>query len=656
VPTDAAIQARLHFLNVVIICIFLAICLAYSSPATSIFFELQSPTTLTQYVCFLLIAALLTGVVFVEKSVALLHRSRKASTAYAMVSLAIVLYSSIVVVPYAPQPGLWSGFGVLSTAAATIFALMTAVKPNISCSLATRVGRRFLLFRAIPLALVAPRLLLFIQPPDGLINLGDTSYHVIDELLAPAAGAMPYSDYSPQYTGMLGWLLLPLKVFGVGGDSLLAVVIVVCNGLNLAVALLVTAVARVMLPNLKRTLTFCAFVAIWTLPGSDLGASTQIREFAHFARFVPALVALLVTLRTMRSVESENASRNFVVSGVVLGISLLNSPETGGTLVLAVALGLLLEGIAHRIGRPKVMFVFVGFSSLILFYIAIAQIRHLPFNLESFVGIRGQALSGSIYSGGLASLVPSPFLIVLSIPFLMTLCLWQTPISCGTRPTPLGHFPSVVIGTWIVLLATKPMMAPITPGIQSLVIPVFLGGVALLGATQDIFLRKKNSLRMFEALPILVILSLPFGAAFPDTRVNVRDELRRISGAVADNTNWSTASPGRPSDAYARNSVAMSFVGNVDSINTQLASRDYQIGYFGFFGNSVEELLGIDNVLGIPAPESLRFGKSQRDLACIPVINKSPDFIIVVGADLPCKGYRLDKVLSLDSTLVFRRA
>jgi hypothetical protein len=157
-----------------------------------------------------------------------------------------------------------------------------------------------------------------------------------------------------------------------------------------------------------------------------------------------------------------------------------------------------------------------------------------------------------------------------------------------------------------------------------------------------------------QMLPILFVSALPLAALwqFP----NPQDELRRISGRYTNTTNWSST-PGRVSDGWSPNALKI-----YDDlfINTAVLARklEYQnssVGYFGIFGHTVELLTGVDNVLGIPAPESLRFGSSQEKLACMPVNDRMPHFVIVYASPFPCTHYRLDSTNSTDKFFVYQR-
>jgi hypothetical protein len=155
-------------------------------------------------------------------------------------------------------------------------------------------------------------------------------------------------------------------------------------------------------------------------------------------------------------------------------------------------------------------------------------------------------------------------------------------------------------------------------------------------------------------LPMLFVAALPLAALwqFPDPK----DELRRISGQYVNTTNWSTIT-GRVSDGWSPTALKIydDFITETSTLAARLESDGSRVGYFGIFGHTLELLTGVDNVLGIPAPESLRFGSSQEELACMPVDNRMPHFVIVYASPFPCSHYRLDSTSSTDKFLVYQR-
>jgi hypothetical protein len=560
-------------------------------------------------------------------------------------------------IPYPSYPGLWAGFGLQPAAVAFALAVTLSFNPLSFETLLEVKFYRFLILYGIPVALVAPRLLLFIQPADGLINLGDTSYHVIDELLGPLTGATPYANYSPQYSGMLGWGLWPMKILGLGSDAVLGIVIVVCNLLTIAVPPLVVAISREAFPQMRRVLAICAFIALWTVCGSDLGYSTQVREFSHFARFVPALVAILLLMRAIGESQNKSGSRRFIVAGAALGFACLNNADHGLTLTAAVAAALLTALINRQLHIRSIFHCLSGFTGLLVVYLFAVITRGQSFSISSFIGLRSTAIEGDVYGGTISQIAVGPHVLVLAIPALI---LTEPRADRAPLMDPRQakvDFLGKTVAVWLLLLSTKFFLFPIMPAIPALFIPAFLGGVVLLARLAPQISKESTWQSRLMAVPALSLLCLSIGAVLPTSNVNVLDELKRISGQVTDRNDWSST-PGRPADGFTIRSLRRedNFIHNVSLLRKKLRIRSEDVAYFGVFGNTTEIILDIDNVLGIAAPESLRFGQAQERLACVPVYQRMPKFIVVYASPFPCTGYTKDQQISNEHFSVYMRA
>ena len=157
----------------------------------------------------------------------------------------ILLFVNIgYVSPLASYPELWSGFGIqpVITNLLIVFILLYITGKAKSLNNYSFLRNVYTIYA--PIALLITYTPLFIQPSNGLINLGDTTYHVLDEILAPIVGGYPYGDYSPQYSAMLGWLLYPLNLLNLSGATTMVLIIVVCNVLTLLVPVLVALIQK----------------------------------------------------------------------------------------------------------------------------------------------------------------------------------------------------------------------------------------------------------------------------------------------------------------------------------------------------------------------------------------------------------------------------
>ena len=570
--------------------------------------------------------------------------------ALAALSYTILLGSALIERPLAGSGGLWDGFGPAPSLAIAALSITLLVRPvSMSRYLNSPQFLRLLMPLCLSL-LILPRLLLFVQPQNGLINLGDTTYHVLDELLAPMSGMIPYHDYSPQYSGMLGWLTLPIGALPVGGDQKMTVLMFVCNLFGVAVPIVVLMISRLIMPKLPPFIAFVAFVALWTVCGTDLGYSTQIREFSTFARFLPPLIAIwLIILAITKSHERDSCSHQYL-AGFALGFSALNSADSGLPLMIAAITSLLIFGtrgllkwtIAARVS-------FASMMTFALYFLTLLLVGR-PASLQSYFGLRTSGLAGDLYSapryGDSNNLHAfGPHIFILLVPVLLVAFALSSGFRHRNDDSNEGYdFIAFTIGLWSLSLVVKFLSFPTAVAVPNYVVPTFLGVllVAKHVSTGLTALSRSSKLLPVLSLPFLFLISLPIGAVYPTSNVHIQDELKRISGHYVNRNDWSIT-PARPVDGWTRSALAKedNFLVRVPALALKYERLGSSIGYFGVFGNTLELLTGIKNVLGIPAPESLRFGGSQPELACRPVQLGKPDIVLVYASEFPCSGYAL---------------
>jgi hypothetical protein len=136
-------------------------------------------------------------------------------------------------------------------------------------------------------------------------------------------------------------------------------------------------------------------------------------------------------------------------------------------------------------------------------------------------------------------------------------------------------------------------------------------------------------------LSVLVVLGLTIAIQAP----NPIDEWIRVSGNGLT-PEWSTYGDRAPANEWNLKKIDWLDVKSVVAARDAIPSES--VGYFGYMGNSVQLATGIRNYSGINSGEVLMIKGTAtiRRLACIRVDRGQPQFLIVVGFELPCQGYR----------------
>lgn len=569
----------------------------------------------------------------------------------ALSALGLVTVASSKEDPMPSQLGAWTGFGFTPTIATLVFALLLLTQQKAPIQKSSRKILVKILKLYVPITILFLYSLVYIQPPNGLINLGDTTYHVLDELLAPMLGSFVLSDYSPQYSGMLGWLLFPLKFLSLSGETTMLVVIVVSNIFNLLIPVLVFLIVIEVFPKIPKLITLTSFVLIWGVSGTSRGGSVQLREFAYFGRFVPILFAIWIAVR-MLNCRLLYQQKYALMTGLVSAFVILGSPDYGLTFIVAFLFSLSMA--IHRkwiASRVRHSFLFGTIFGITGYCFVLVLVGKTP-SLTSWVGLRSGVKS--LYGGGELE-VFGPHLIVMSIAVTsIALGICGARNSSQTKQEISFRVIVLSLGLWILALLIRYLLSPHPIGLPPLFIPSFLAFTLIMGHFQISNHVRIHPLDRVTILPLLFVSALPVAAFwhFP----NPQDEFRRISGQYVNATNWSST-PGRVSDGWSPNALGIydDFINKTSTLAQKIPSNDSSIGYFGIFGHTVELLTGVNNVLGIAAPESLRFGPSQEKLACVPVDSQRPRFVIVYLSSFPCLHYKINLMYSQEKFLVYER-
>ena len=548
---------------------------------------------------------------------------------------------------------LWAGFGARPALTLVVFVICAMVLGQFQSLVAYETFKLQRLKVPLLGGLFAMCIPSILQHQNGLSNLGDTTYHVLDELLAPSLGAYPYANYTPQYGAVLGLILAPIRFIPFSGSQKMTLVIVVCNIFILLIPVLITEILKLVHPNFSRLTVFVTFVLLYVASGSD-NTNLLTREFSHFSRYLPPLFALWILIRAIRLETSLRKNRWSWAAGMSLGFVVINGLSFGLTFSGICLFWLISMTLVGHIEREVVKRIVLGLSSAVLMYIVVIRIGIGQFSFSSYLGLSTDALI-------LYNFVPMYWIGAHLI--VMSLVVWA--LSLGLQNFRLQpriwsneelsiQLTAGVMGSWLLLLLIKYLQAPIRENVHMYLVPTFIIGALLVAKYLPEFHISDSLHKKLLLTPVFFIALLPLAAVWQTP--SPIDEIRRLTGKYAGSTDWSST-PGRPSDGWSPSALSIydDFVETSNVLSETLGIDGSTVGYFGFMGHTVELLTGINNYLGIPAPESMRFGKNQELLACAPLRNSSPDYLIVYLSNFPCAGYKRNETLSEEKFDIFER-
>jgi hypothetical protein len=547
---------------------------------------------------------------------------------------------------------LWAGFGFReSLAGMFVVALISVSRFGRQISVRVRNALQFVGVTIISIGYVP----LMIQPGYALLNLGDTTYHVLEELIGPSVGSLPLFNFTPQYTSLLGYLQYLVTLLNIEIDNL-ALAVAIANFLNFAVVALIIAIVRSAKLLSSWTITLILFVPLWLQVGTYGGSSAQVAEFANAARIVPGLLALWITIVAQKKTRANRRGSRWtwLLVGVALTISLMNNADIGlGAFVAGWAL-LVSNSWNFGIRASGVIEAAIGCALMVCMVLGVGILFGAePLDMLSmWIGIR--ASSSSLYGLSISPPLFGPWVLVLSMvvytfsrEVIVVLRHRNVLQRRSARMTDLKERLSrdvaVLFAVWCLFFLFKFLHKPINPNFSQLFVPAFLLGMSLVRPMLRTRVGDLDFRRIVHQLPNWALMSVLVAALFhaPDPR----DEWKRLLSPQGVTSEWSRV-PGRPNDVFSIDDspIPNDVVLAVGSLNKRLKSDGYSVGYFGYLGNTMETLSGVDNVFAMTAVESLRFNDQEKH-ACRRLSASRTEYVIVWLAPFVCEGY--SKVASI---------
>ena len=572
----------------------------------------------------------------------------KKSKTYLLVELLfpIVLIATISLAIYVKRPlesfgnELWNGFGLLVL---ILTVLISGLILLLNCKLHKNI------LRGILFGILILDFPTFLQPPGGIININDATYHVLDEFLAPYNGFFPHSTYTPSYTAMFGWLIWPFRLINPSPQFIMFLVIALANMFLIGIPILIAATVKSLDRRNSFLLVLVATCSFIVVSGDTNGASTVLSSFSTYGRFLLPLVGLFLLSRSALTRNEVTQKIRFGLSGVIASVTLFNNADFGLSYVIAAFIGLSTIAIFYKQTRQIFLCYMLGFIAFTTIYLAILYVFANGFSLKMYITLVLLGQSGDIYFFKMDHLGPHLiiFMVTSGLLTLTVLSLRRShrdlvgAISLATEIT------SIVSSLWTLALLLMFSVRPIVPfGAQQLLIPTSLNMFLIVQYLRQDNLKKQSQVRareFLQALPLLLVLVLPFAASVQ--LPNPVDELKRVTGH-ARHVNWSTSDLRPPADGWTEQILSDQgtlhypdqWLNAIKNYAKDHAGEMQNTAYFGYMGNTVQLITGIENVTGLAAPEHLRFGIKFENWACAPIRHKKPMKIIAYGTKVPCVG------------------
>jgi hypothetical protein len=552
-----------------------------------------------------------------------------------------IFYFTAVLRPYAKIPNAWSGFGrwiaVTAFVSSIIVILLYQYRRGVNLKSRFRNGlsRTLVISSTVLAVLYIPGL---IQVPAGFTNFGDSTYHVLEESLAQSVGFVPYINYTPSYTSLLGWLVSLYHGIGIDGNNLFLSTLVTVNALIAWVIIKTVSLLQKSTPSIPRSMVYVFVLPVLMISGSNNGAYSLISGLATIpARLVFPIGVFLLLKKTI----FETKRRSAVSLGLFVALGVTEPP--GISLVAGSVAILILLALCRRSSevRKKTKIVISVTAGALTGYLIMLRILFGRFDFDKYLMMLravGNAENSETY---LAAMPTYGFHVVvygcLAAGALVGFKTLGNSISMNlneeTRNLDLGSLIAAYFGLLGLVWMFQFSGASIYPFVlQFSLFWMFLTLWGLIPMLLNIFEKNQSDaaikrMQKLQGLPFIMLAMLPFISVIK--MPNPINEIRRLSG--------------NDSAVYDRwTAIDLQNNPRGERIRAILdAYPNETIGYFGILGNSTELIFGVKNYLGVSAPEHLMFNSTSRRLGCEPLLESPPEILIVAWTEFPCPGYRL---------------
>lgn len=557
----------------------------------------------------------------------------------ALLSMAFIFRAVIDTQPSGQWPMYWFGFGttvLLVTVSVAFLAVAVLCWRNRLLNASRHRldrGIKYLLGASgwIVIAWAVPSLL---QPMDAWLNIGDATEKVLDEVTGWAVGNVPAVHTGWSHNTVLGAPLGLLSLVTGFGEAKIILVVLYVNFLILVVPLCMGWIIRQSIPALGRPASFAIAIASVTISGSPINTSI-FQELSFLARgLLPVAMAALTVHLIAKNLWPSRPQVLILSAGG--SIAFWNNFEYGfGVFVAIMAVILTLsENVKSAVRQFVRLALGFALSTLIVVSSGIALGGNwLGRRLGSF----GEVLGGRITTQSYNNLGPIPEFGLPTLCFVLgvagvTLGFDELRRKNVPETTRAGAVSSLYFGVWTMMSAPYFLNGGGSGAFrtQFLNIHVVMLVFSILGILAP---RIANTFQLVDSprrdltpsvsgviavLPILLLCSLAVGSVVQAP--NGVKEWRRVQTPSTANRHVDEWSPDRLD--WIRPSLIPELVEPFGGAKV--------VGWWFSYGNAVEALTGVENLLGVTGYEGTR-SSSQLGLACEPLIRSKKQYVISIG-------------------------
>jgi len=524
---------------------------------------------------------------------------------------------------------IWSGFGekiglvaILGVFVLIVLQNLTAFTDTINTAVIQRVFHPFAFI--ISVGFYIPSIFQF---PNGITDLHATNWS-LNEFIAPVTGHIPFSNFTSQYTSLLGLPLVVVKI--VASNSAIPMIATIWVDALIAFEIyLIARLIKQIFPHLLFWFCFAiptVLIFVKVQPNEVQGSSIAAAMTAMPSRTLLPIVALTFLVKWVVEKSIRRRLILAITTGLVTGFTLINNFEFGFTAAVSV-------------------FVIVFLNSI--WSTRSIKLSEVAAFIASFVGSFLVFKLGMLMTGN--ELHASR-----SIAFTRTF----GKQGFGNIPMPkfglfIFFYSILAVAAIVGLRSSKWFSLTITDGLErkAQVISVFVG----IWSSVSLFYYAGRSTNASQLQIFLIPLSL---AIFSILRIQHARSHSTGKGTFSGFLRGGSpitfflsvlpivALMQAPSPSYEfRRWTQSEFVWTVESVRSSAAGKavmeyirenpNSRVGYFGKNPNLTQLALGVQSVLGVNDPFDLWMSATIRDLACADISKYQVDVVVIPVGQVP---------------------
>jgi len=465
------------------------------------------------------------------------------------------------------------------------------------------------------------------QTSKTLIEVNHSTY-VINELLGPAAGYIPYQDFIPQYVYLLAWVVEPF-VSGIGADSGVAFIVLLLNlfayiSIILMVYLSKRAAPKIYLPIIiLATLSFCTPTAGWNR-SSYIGPATTLLSGPAIRIFGGMLVGMLTVRIAQDLLLNKFRVWRLISLGSLNSLIIWNNLDFGIASTLASSLIIILSGFISKKGiclSGLLPFLTQAIGQLITHFIVLSYLasRNAAPNWSQFGWFMRQFGSGF---GSVVIEMPGPVNIMF-------------PLIIGSAT--LGLFCTVRLGMNENLQTDPIKLAQIRSSITAAYFGMFCGFALPYYVNRSYHAGQMSILYIPLAVSLIASCSLMITSQKQFKISDLKNTFPALIISFMVATSLLIPNPSIELKRLEVNNIYGDFpapplaeaISKVPLAKTYAASLGKTVTYYGEGANYVKLLLGIEssNVFNIPL--DMYQSDAAVKLNCKMLFEKGGDFLLI---------------------------